>query len=122
MKLSTHQMEETIGLILLIGTLCSALLVFFGGTMYLLQNGTENIHFEHLQADTYQNTIKQVWHLVLLFSPLGIIELGLLTLVATQILRVALLFFYYASQGDFWFTLISIFILLTLIYSFVWRT
>ncbi|MCW5582845.1 MAG: DUF1634 domain-containing protein [Gammaproteobacteria bacterium] len=55
-------------------------------------------------------------------SPLAIIELGFLVLVATQAIRVAMLVWFYFVTQDYWFTSISIFILITLIYGFIWRS
>lgn len=118
---STHKMEELIGLILLIGTLVSLILVLVGGTWFLMQHGGENLQAELIQSDTYQTTMKQIWLIALSFTPIGIIELGLLLLIFTQILRIALLVWFYAVIRDLGFMLISIFILLILIYSFIWR-
>lgn len=118
---STKKMEELISMVLIIGTLLSAAFVIIGGTLYLLQNGSENVHTELLQNNAYPTSIKQIWIIALSFSPLGMIELGLLLLVATQILRVGLLAWFYAYIRDYRFTCMSLFILLMLLYSFVLR-
>lgn len=117
----TKKMEAVMSLLLTLGTLFSAALVLVGGVLYLLQSGGQIVHFDSLQGHAVHMTIKQVWMVALSFSPLGIIELGLLSLVATQILRVGLLTWFYASIRDWWFTNISLFVLLTLIYSFILR-
>lgn len=118
---SKKKMQDMIGLTLLIGTLFSLALVIIGGTFFLLQNGNLPLQSELVQSDTYQTSIKQLWHNALSFTPVGIIELGLLLLIGTQLLRVAMLTWFYAVSRDFWFTIISGFVLLTLIYSFLWR-
>lgn len=119
--LTSKKMQEVIGLVLLFGTLLSAVLVLVGGILYLIQNGTQSIHFALTPSSVYRNPVIQIGEIFRSFSPLGIVELGLLTLVVTQILRVALLFFFYATQRDYWFSFISLFIFLTLIYSLLWR-
>lgn len=118
---STKNMDRLISLILIIGTLISVLLVMLGGTLYLLQNGNESLRLELLQNTIYPRGMKSVWLTALSFSPLGMIELGLLLLVITQILRVGLLAWFYAYMRDYWFTSISVFILLMLLYSFILR-
>lgn len=114
--------QRTISLLMLLGILISATLVLIGGALYLQQYGYENLRVELLQTDIYQaSVIEMLKEVFLSLSPLGIVELGLLSLVATQILRVGLLAIYYIYIKDYWFTLISTFILLMLIYSFLWR-
>jgi uncharacterized membrane protein len=115
-------MQDMIGIVLLMGTLISAVIVILGGLFYLLQYGNENMHTEFLQSDTYQLSIKQLWQMALSFSSKGIIMLGLLSLVMTQIVRVALLTWFYMILRDYWFILFSVFILIVLIYSFFLRT
>jgi len=119
--LTTPKMERMIGALLLIGTAISAALVLFGGIMYLWQHGGENMQTELLVSDNYSINIRQIWHIALSLTPLGIIELGLIALVTTQILRVGMLVWFYAAIRDYRFTLISVFIFVTLLYSFLWR-
>jgi uncharacterized membrane protein len=119
--ISTQKMENMMGVLLLVGTLFSASLVCIGGVLFLIHHGGESIHSEWLQLAASQISHHQTWSLAFSFSPLGIIELGLLMLVITQILRVFLLCGFYATIRDFWFTLISTFILFVLIYSLFWR-
>lgn len=114
-------MEKLIGIILLVGIGLAIVFVFIGGALYLWQFGGQSLQTELLQADAYQAHPTSIWQLALSFTPLGIIELGLIILVATQIMRVALLTFFYIRVRDVWFTLISLFILTTLLYSFFWR-
>lgn len=119
--LSTKQMEDVMSLLLMIGMLLSAGLVLLGGSLYLIQHGTETLHTELLQVNNYHITVELIWKNALALTPLGIIELGLLVLIGTQVLRVALLVGFYAFTRDVWFTVISLFILITLLYSLIWR-
>lgn len=120
--ISTKKMENIIGLLLTIGMLFSAILVLIGGVLYLLQHGSDPMQTEVISSNAYQISIKHLWHRPQTFSAITIIELGLLALVATQILRVGLLAWFYTAIKDSKFALISFFILLMLIYSFVWRS
>lgn len=111
--------EKKLGALLRIGTLLSSFIVLIGGLLYLAQHGSEPVPFELLQQAPITSSIQKVWQEALSFTPLGIVQLGLLILVGAQILRVAFLFIYYASIRDYWFTLFCGFVLLILIYSFV---
>lgn len=119
--LYNKQMENIIGWILILGTFLSALLVMIGGSIYLWQHGSENFQVELLQANYYQLNVSEILRGVFSLSPVGLIELGLISLIVTQILRVALLVGFYAMIKDYWFTAISLFILFVLLYSFFWR-
>lgn len=116
------KIEEIISLVLTIGVLISIALVLLGGCMYLWQVGSRPINLELLQTADHATNMQIIWHSALSFSPVGLIELGLLTLVGTQIMRVFLLVWYYSAIHDFLFAFISLFILLTLIYSLIWRS
>ena len=118
---SVKTIEEKIGIVLILGTLFSALLVIIGGAAYLLQHGSEIMRPTQLQTSAYRTDVQLIWHQAKGFSPLGIIELGLLALIATQILRVALLTYFYAIIRDYWFTFICSFVLIILINSLFWR-
>lgn len=116
-----RKIEDIIGLVLLFGITLSAITVLIGGTLFLLQHGNETLQSELGQILIYPTTSRELWLIALSFTPIGIIELGLLMLVVTQILRVALLAWYYISIRDYWFILCCVFILAMLIYSLFWR-
>jgi len=120
--LSIKKMQTMMGFILLVGTLLSTILVTLGGILYLLQSGSDSIQNEWLPIDATYMSIQQIWQFALSFSPLGMIELGLLLLVATQTVRVALLCWFYAMIQDYKFLIISSLILIMLIYSSFWRS
>jgi uncharacterized membrane protein len=117
----TPSIEKKIGAVLLAGTLFSMAVVLIGGIWYLSQFGNDNVQFELLRSMPKSRSIDEIWRVALSFTPLGIVELGLLLLVATQLLRVAMLCVFYAIIGDYGFTSISCFVLLVLIYSFIWH-
>lgn len=116
--LARRKIEEIISVLLLIGIFVSTALVLVGGILFLWQSGNENILALPL---IHQSNLTEVWQFAFSFTPLGIIELGLLSLVMIQVLRVALLCGFYIITRDIWFTAISTFILCVLVYSIVWR-
>jgi uncharacterized membrane protein len=114
------KMEAVMSVLLNVGTFFSALLVLCGGTLFLWHNKHILLRTELLE-NNYQISVKHIWQNTSILSPLGIIEIGLLALVATQILRVALLVWFYFTTRDYRFTLICAFVLIILLYSFVFR-
>lgn len=112
--LTSKKIEKMIGVVLAVGTLLSALLVLIGGVSYLITHGSEALQNEW--------TLGGIRQFSLSLSSIGIIEIGLLVLVGIQLLRVGLLVWFYTVIHDYAFSLISLFILLTLIYSFIWRS
>lgn len=115
------KIEISMSVILTIGMLLSSCLVILGGTSFLIQHGSENILTQFIQSDLYHTNINMILNDVSGFSSIGIIELGILVLVATQIIRVAMLVCFYGITRDYWFSCISLFILIVLVYSFFWR-
>ena len=119
--LSKKKMETIMGFILTLGTLFSAILVLIGGVMFLAQYGNANVKTELLFSSPVHINAQFISETISSFSPLGIVELGLLSLVATQILRVALLVFYYLTTRDYYFFGICSFVLLVILSTFVYN-
>jgi uncharacterized membrane protein len=117
-KINAVKIETIMGLIINIGVIISMGLVTLGGIKFLLEHGHENIHFDFQPSNSYIINLKLAWQAALSFSSLGIIELGLIVLVATQIIRVGLLVGFYSITRDYWFSIISLFIFIILVYSF----
>lgn len=115
------KMEVVMSLILTIGMIISMSLVLLGGLFYLLQHGHESMHYDLMNVD-YSTSLKLIWQSALSFSPFGMIELGVMVLVATQMIRVGLLAGFYAVIRDYKFLLISLFVFCVLVYSNIFRS
>lgn len=116
--ISTKKAEWVIGWILLLGMSLSALLILAGGLLLLLHHPHESMQLSLLDTPTYKS-LADILHTITTIKATSIIELGILLLVATQVLRVALLVIFYAATKDIAFTLFSLFILVMLLYSFI---
>lgn len=114
--ISSNKMQANLAIILLLGTLIATVLVLIGGSIFLWHHGQEVLQLKLLGTSHFNINIR---HLDFSYSPLFLIVLGLLALVATQILRVLLLVFYYGSIRDYKFMVISLFVLFVLLYSFI---
>ncbi len=113
-----ERIELAIGRLLLIGVLVSFSFVFLGGCFYLSKHGTEIVHYQSFHGEplVYKSVIG-IFKDAITLSSLGIIQLGLLTLVIIQILRVALTTYLFIKSRDKIFVCISLFILSVLIFS-----
>lgn len=115
------KLQLTIAWLLNIGMLLSLSLVLAGGIILLYQHGHQPIDLLIQQASQVTINPFNTWHGALTLSPISLIELGLLALVGTQVLRMVLLTIFYVITNDIWFTLFSLFILIALGYSFFMR-
>lgn len=119
--IKANQMENIMGWILLIGTSLSALLVIVGGTMLLTEHTHVLLKSELMSGTKYHVGFVEMYHYLQQHLSIGLIELGLLCLVMTQVIRIALLACYYAIIHDKAFTFISLFILCIMLYSTLWE-
>lgn len=118
--ISEAKIKIWLGLILQTGIFISTTLVMIGGLVFLSQHGSETLSSELAPSINYDIDMLTIWHSKNLFSSVGLIELGLLCLVATQVFRVGLLCYFYTISRDYWFIFFSTFILLVLLYSMIW--
>ncbi len=111
------EMEIEIGHMLRIGVSLSALVVFVGGILYLRSEVQlpDYVHF-HAMAD-HLRTIGGVFHGVARFDAASVIQLGILLLIATPVVRVVFCIVGFARQRDRLYVAVSALVLAILIYS-----
>lgn len=115
-----HKMELWIGTILRIGVIASAVLVLFGGILYLYRYGMTWPRYAAFQGEPERlKNISEILKSALSFHSQGIIQLGLLCLIGTPVLRVILSLGIYAKQKDTLYTIITSMVLGLLIYSLI---
>lgn len=112
------KVQLMIGKLLLIGLLISLLFTIAGGVMFLIEHGQEKGYYQiyHKEPKELASTA-QVWSEALTFTPLGMIQLGLLLLVVGQLARVALTAWFFSVTKEWIFVFLSLFILAVLIYT-----
>lgn len=114
------QMDRAIGRLLRFGVLFSAVLVSFGGILYLqhpLRSAPRYNQFfaERLLSQGVAGVLRNAVHL----NATSIIQLGLLVLIATPVARVAFCIVGFARQKDRLYVVISSSVLVILIYSLI---
>jgi uncharacterized membrane protein len=112
------KMEEWMGNILRGGVIASALVVVCGAVMYLSRYGAMDIRYAHFLGEPERlKNISDILRSAFSFRPRGIIQLGLLFLIATPIMRVLFSIGIYARQKDALYVVITSIVLGLLLYS-----
>lgn len=113
-----HQVEEIVGDILRAGVMTSATVVLLGGILYLVCYGAESPHYGiFLGEPSDLRTVSGIMLDALSLRRRGLIQLGLLMLLATPIVRVAFSAIAFALQRDRTYALVSLIVLATLLFS-----
>lgn len=118
-QFSEYQFEQLLGNLLRIGVGLSALMVTIGGVLYLMHHGAEppNYHLFRGEPAEFRVLPEIVESAVTLQRRRSLIQLGLLVLIATPILRVAVSAYGFWRQGDRTYVVITLMVLGLLLYS-----
>ena len=113
-----RRLETIIGRLLQTGVLLAAATVFTGGVLYLVQNHAARVDYRVFvpprpELRTFAGVARSAAH----FESEGIIQLGLLLLIATPVARVAMAIAGFALERDRLYTVVSLIVLLILVYS-----
>jgi len=113
-----ERMERIIAVLLRSGVILSAAIVLFGGVCYLSRHGSEmpDLHVFHGTPESYRS-VPGIIQAATQADCLAIIQLGLLILIATPVLRVAFSLVAFAMEGDRTYVVITSIVLAVLIYS-----
>jgi uncharacterized membrane protein len=116
--LSEQKFENFLGNLLRAGVVLAASVVLFGGVLYLIRHGGEQPDDKvfHGEPADLRNPIGTVGD-ALSFSSRGIIQLGLLLLVATPVARVGFSAIGFLKERDFTYVLLTLIVLTVLLFS-----
>lgn len=113
-----QRLEVIIGYTLRIGVLTAAAIVLIGGALYLAENGSGTPHYRAFHAGaTPSDTLAGIARNIHDLNSYGIIQLGLLVLIATPILRVILSVVAFALERDVLYVVATLIVLAVLLYS-----
>ena len=116
--LTDEQMDRIISILLRSGVLISALVVLGGGILYLIRHGAALPQYGVFRGEPADlRSLSGIVEDVLAFKSRGIIQFGLLLLVATPVARVAFSILAFALQGDRTYVIITLIVLGVLLYS-----
>ena len=110
--------ESIIGTLLRAGVILSAALVTVGGIVYLIRHGTERPQYGAFRgAPADFRSVSGILSAAASFHGRGIIQLGLLVLIATPVVRVAFSVVAFALERDRLYVLVTLVVLGVLIFS-----
>ncbi len=115
-----HRVEVIIGNLLRIGVSLAALVVFAGAVVYLARHGGTAADYRLFRGEPSDlRTIGGIWHDAIALQGRGIIQLGLLLLIATPVARVAFSVFGFIEERDWLYVGITILVLVILLGSLI---
>ncbi len=113
-----QKIEVIIANLLRAGVTVAAALVFTGSLVFLARHGLDHASYQVFVGEpTDLRNVTGIVHAALALRGRGIIQLGLLLLIATPVARVAFAAFAFAIERDWLYVGISSFVLLVLLYS-----
>lgn len=112
------RLEELLGTLLRFGVTLAAVVVGIGGAIYLIRHGAEPRGFRVFQSEPAEfRTIPGLLQGVAGWSGRGVIQLGLLCLVATPVARVVFAMIGFATLRDRTYVVICLIVLTVLLIS-----
>jgi len=115
-----QRIEQMIGRLLAFGLALAASVVLIGAAVYLFRHGGEKPDYRVFRGEPADlRTIPGILGDARQLSGRGIIQLGLLLLLATPVARVALSIFAFAAQRDTLYVMVTLVVLTLLLYSIV---
>jgi uncharacterized membrane protein len=118
--MNDRRLETIIGRLLQIGVLLAAATVFAGGILYLIQSPSGHVNYRSfVSAGPHLTTFAGIIVSAAHFNSLGLIQLGLLLLIATPVARVAMAVAGFALERDRLYTVVSLIVLVILAFSLI---
>ena len=115
---SDQQVEQTVGNLLRVGLLISTAVVVVGAAVYLFNHGSELPDYRVFRGEPAElRGIEGIIALATEWRGRGLIQLGLLILLATPVARVAFSIVAFAVQGDRLYVAVTLVVLGVLLYS-----
>jgi uncharacterized membrane protein len=113
-----EQVEQILGNLLRAGVLVAAAVVAAGGGMYLGQYGAAPVDYRTFRGvEQKLRSPRGILADALALHSRGVIQLGLLLLVATPVARVIFSVYAFARQRDFTYVILTLIVLAVLLYG-----
>ncbi len=115
-----QKIENIVGNLLRAGVLLSAVVVLCGGILYLIKYGHAPADYRIFRGEpTDLTSVSGILRAAFALDSRGIIQLGLLLLIATPVARVAFSIFGFAEEKDRMYVAFTVIVLLILLYSLI---
>ena len=122
MDKAEQRMDEIIGRLLQTGVILAAAFVSVGGAVYLARHRTPVTNYGVFQGEPQElRTVSGIFHEALALRGRGLIQFGLLILIATPVARVAFSVLAFLDQRDWTYVAVTLIVLGLLVYSVLGR-
>src|SRR3984957_6043653 len=113
-----QRMDQIMAVLLRSGVSLAASLVFIGGIVYLSRHDLPAINYHVFQGEPQElRTVSGILREAVKFHGRGLIQLGLLVLIATPVARVLFSVFAFVYEKDWTYVAITVIVLGLLCYS-----
>ena len=110
--------EVVLGRLLRSGVILAAVVVFIGGVWYLAQSKSEIANYKTFRGEPAELThVSGIVRDAVSLHPVGLVQLGLLLLIATPVARVVFSVVGFAVERDWMYVATTLIVLATLLYS-----
>ena len=117
-KWNDQSVEEIIGGLLRTGVTLAAAIVSAGAAIYLIRHGLEPVNYRAFRGEPNDlRHLRGIVHQTFGLHGRGIIQLGLVFLIATPVARVAFAAFAFAMERDRMYVVFTLIVLSVLMYS-----
>ncbi len=98
------------------GVIVAGIVVMMGACLFLLRHGTENPGYHIFNASTFNlSDFSNLFHGIITFRSFSIMELGILMLIATPIIRVLFSIIAFTYEKDYLYVVFTVIVLLILL-------
>jgi uncharacterized membrane protein len=121
--MNDQRLENIIGQLLRAGVLIAAAVVFAGGALYLVQNHSQHVHYKTFSPGTENlRTLDGIVRLAAGLDSQGLIQFGLVLLIATPVARVIMAIAGFQLERDYMYVVVSLIVLGVLLFSLMHAT
>jgi uncharacterized membrane protein len=117
-KVDDKSVEIFLGKFLRWGVLLAALVVFVGGVWFLAESYEVRQNYRTFRGEPADlRAVPQIVHQAIALRPLGLIQFGLLLLIATPVARVLFSVLGFALERDWMYVVLTLLVLALLVYT-----
>lgn len=117
-RVTDDAIQSFIGTLLRVGVFISASVVLLGAILFFAQHNHVKLSYAVFTSEPhYLSTVSTIISSAFQFQGIGMIQLGILLLIATPIARVIFSLFAFLLEKDYLYVSISIVVLTILLYS-----
>jgi uncharacterized membrane protein len=115
-----RQFEKQLATLLRVGVILAAIVVLVGGAIYLANYGSTRPDYKTFYGEPAEyRQVGKILREAVCLRGRGLIQLGLLLLIATPIARVALSAFDFLRERDWLYVMVTLIVLSVLVYGLV---